>query len=83
MAYNGWSSKAVWNIALHINNDEFIYGLATSFAKSKIECGQKIKYREFAEFIKTFGIEATGDGIPFRHPAIKSAELDELLKELV
>ena len=64
-SYNGWENYETWNVALWINNNEFLYNLAT-------ECGD---YETFLDEIGEL-YPQTPDGVRFDDPAVNVIQLD-------
>ncbi len=63
--YNGHPSKAAWNVALWINNDEDLYNFA-------LECIAKSENIDAAASMFVMGVtEKTPDGFPFSHKHVK------------
>lgn len=76
--YNGWKTKATWNVFLWITSDEGLYRAAVDFMAN---------YRKrapYKDFIKSLGME--NDRTPERFEWIGKGlcykELNEAMKEL-
>ena len=64
--YNGWANYETWNVALWIQNDEFLYTLAQ-------KCGS---YEDFLSVLEELKTVATPDGVRYADPAVNAIELD-------
>ncbi len=65
ISYNGWENYETWNVALWIDNDEFLYNLAR-------ECGS---YEDFVECVSEF-MTQTPDGVRYDDPAVNVIQLN-------
>jgi hypothetical protein len=74
--YNGWKNYSTWNVALWIQNDEGLYGLAR-------DCHD---YEEFQAAMRESGDEPiareTPDNVAWNDSGLDIPRLDELIKEL-
>lgn len=70
--HNGYTNHATWNVALWINNDEWIYNTAK-------ECSS---YNEFVHVMKDFGATETPDHVSYTDESLDLSELSELINEL-
>ena len=67
VSYNGWENYETWNVALWIQNDEFLYHLA-------MECGD---YETFVNCLsENFGVIQTKDGVKFADPKVNAVQLN-------
>jgi hypothetical protein len=64
--YNGWENHATWNVALWINNNEYLYHLA-------MEVGN---YVDFVEVLKDCGTYSTPDGVRYDDPDVNVIQLN-------
>jgi len=80
--YNGWANRSTWNVALWINNDEFMYEEAVRFMKKEENIHAKHPYKSF---ILDYGLqsEKTPDGIKFLSNNLDYKALNEMMLELV
>jgi len=69
--YNGWTNRSTWNVALWIQNDEFLYNEAR-------KCSD---YKRFVQRIEDLMTE-TPDGVSLTDPQLDHEELDEMIDEL-
>lgn len=70
--YNGWKNRATWNVALWIQNDQGLYGIAQ-------ECSS---YSEFVHVMRDFGSTETPDQVSYNDSGLDRERLDELIEEL-
>ena len=74
--YNGWKNRATWNVALWIQNDEGLYGLAR-------ECED---YEAFRLAMRESGDDPisreTPDEVAWNDSGLDIPRLDEMIKEL-
>ena len=62
--YNGWENYETWNVALWINNSQYLYDLA-------MECG------DYETFCDCLGSDAvTGDGVKYTDPAVNVVQIN-------
>ena len=74
--YNGWANYETWNVALWIQNNEFLYNVAR-------------RYDDYSRFVNRFCDDdysrsqfETPDGVSFSDPKLDTAALDEMLADL-
>ena len=85
--YNGWKNRQTWNVALWINNDEWLYKAALDYiaARKAIaeETGKplKVSYGGFASRAQLKG-ERTPDGISYTGTRLDYKALNEMLMEM-
>ena len=85
--YNGWKNRQTWNVALWINNDEWLYKAALDYiaARKAIaeETGKplKISYHGFIRRAQLAG-ERTPDRISYTGTRLDYKALDEMLMEM-
>ena len=70
MTYQGWTNRATWNVALHINNERPLYELAKGCST----------YTEFRSHL--FPGSTTPDGVSYTDPTLDLDELNEMVSEL-
>ena len=78
--YNGWANRSTWNVALWLNNDEFVYKRAVSFMEH--HKNQKNPYRSFI-IANGMGLDKTTDGIKLISKSLDYKALDEMMRELI
>ena len=78
--YNGWKNRQTWNVALYINNEEWLYRKAVAFMKERPN-----HYAPYASFIKSMGMQndRTPDNIKYLSTRLDYSELNEMMRELV
>lgn len=81
MEYNGWANYETWNVALWIQNDESLNGLALSC------CDAVCPYDCFRSDLRdVWGDEAIGlktpDGVNWYDKSLDLKALNEFVKEL-
>ena len=64
--YNGWENYETWNVALWINNNEYLYHLAQ-------EVGN---YVDFVEVLNDCGTDSTPDGVRYDDPGVNVVQLN-------
>jgi len=73
--FNGWANWATWNVALWLQNDEFIYRHA--------KANQNLGYKKWAaRYRDETGEFATADGAEWLDPTVDLDALDDLLADL-
>jgi hypothetical protein len=83
-SYNGWSSYETWNVALWIQNDEFLYNTA----KACVEyCGDnETPYDKFVRCMCDGMIGRhlvkTPDGVMWNDSKINGLEINEMMEDL-
>ena len=82
--YNGWTNYETWNVALWIQNDQFLYNTA----KACVEyCGEnETPWDKFVRCMTDGQIGRhlvqTRDGVRWDNPAIDADEMNEMLAEM-
>jgi len=64
--YNGWENYETWNVALWINNNEYLYHLAQ-------EVGN---YVDFVDVLNDCGTDSTPDGVRYDDPKVNVVQLN-------
>jgi len=82
--FNGWANHATWNIALWIQNDQFLYNTAKACVEYKEE--NELPYTKFKRCMM-FGqvgrhLEQTPDGIKYDNIDIDEAAINEMMYDL-
>lgn len=77
--YNGWANYATWNVAMHVNNNEFLYRAAVAYAEDTPV--SSISYKDFIGSMYLFDKE-TSDGVAWMGDDLDYAGLDEMMLEL-
>ena len=72
--YNGWANYETWNVALWIQNDEFLYNQARRYGWRG--------YDNLIPVLETAVGQITPDGVRWMDGLINTDELDEMLNEL-
>ena len=80
--YNGWANRSTWNVALWINNDEFIYKRASGFMNEDKSKKLKNPYKSFI-ISNGMGQDKTPDGIKMYSTSLDYKALDEMMRELI
>ena len=75
--YNGWKNYQTWNVALWVNNDEWLYNLAVEYVRTRKKPTQY-------GFICWSGLiyDKTPDGIKYLSTKISRRELNRILQEM-
>lgn len=80
--YNGWANYNTWNVALWINNDEFLYNEARRYVQDH-PGGEIGVYQSFAkEVLVGAGQAKTPDEVPWLADDLDHEALDEMMREL-
>lgn len=73
MTYNGWKNYETWNVALWVQNDEFLYALAQ----------RSENYVHFVSLVTFAGWKnKTPDGVEWYHKDLDFPRLDEMIEEM-
>ena len=73
--YNGWTNWETWNVALWVQNDEYLYKEARRY--------RHLGYNAFASMMMEFDDNnATPDGAKWDDPKLDIDELNEMIEEL-
>ena len=84
ISYNGWENYETWNVALWIQNDEFLYNTA----KACVEfCNDnETPYDKFVRCMTEGQIGrhlvSTPDGVSYNNPKINHLEVNEMIQDL-
>ncbi len=84
--YNGWKNRQTWNVALCINNDEYLYTKACKFMclyGISSRTGKRILHPYIA-FVRYAGLEGerTPDNISYTGTRLDYKALDEMISGL-
>ena len=71
--YNGWKNYETWNVALWIQNDPGLYGMA-------IDCGSFESFRDMAE---ECDMHTTPDHVAWGLPCIDRDAIENMFKEIL
>ena len=71
--YNGWTNYETWNVALWIQNDEFMYDMAREY--------RHLGYKAFAEMMMEFK-SSTPDDVKWDDDNLNICELNEMMEDL-
>ena len=82
MEYYGWKNNQTWNVALWLNNDEYLYTSAVEFMKGRKHPKANHHYLRFIEQ-QMMADERTPDNISWTGSRLDYEALDEMMKELV
>lgn len=81
--YNGWANYETWNISLYINNEYHLYQLACGWVSERKRLGLPVSYDAFIPSLELVSSQITPDGVRWMEPKANTAELDEMLSDLV
>lgn len=81
--YNGWTNYETWNVSLYINNEYTIYKTACYWVSERKQLGLVVSYNAFIPVLEQRFTKITPDGVSWMEPKLNTAELDEMLNELV
>jgi hypothetical protein len=78
--YNGWTNYQTWNVALWMQNDEFLYNTA----KACVEyCGEnETPYEKFIRCMFNCDYNITPDGVKWDSATINDIAINEMMKDL-
>ena len=68
--YNGWKNYETWNVALWLNNDEYLHNKLVKYATKS----RKPTYTGFIQWADLVG-DSTGDGVSYINSRISRTEL--------
>jgi len=74
MSYNGHKSKAAWNVALWIGNDEWLYNLAKECIR--FQPNREAAARAMLESLLECGQTHTPDGYAYTKTSIRAAMVE-------
>jgi hypothetical protein len=76
--YNGWKNRQTWNVALWLNNTEYLYFEARDYMKNY---KGSAPYKHFIQDM-LMGSQTTGDGIKWLSTRLDYKALNEMMDEL-
>jgi len=79
-SYNGWANYETWNVALWIQNSEFLYNTAKACVEYAAE-GES-PYVKFIRCAVNGAYESTRDGVDYADPKVNHAEIVEMMTSL-
>ena len=79
--YNGWKNRQTWNVAMWINNDEYLYRTAVEYVQERKAKGHKPTYSGFIKYAGLANVR-TGDNISFSGTRLDRNALTEMLEEM-
>jgi|TARA_R110000765_G_scaffold362860_3_gene453079 hypothetical protein len=68
LSYHGWANYQTWNVALWLQNDERLYGVAC-------------QYQNWGD-LKSHLPHRTPDGVRYDDPTVNVEEIEQMLSEL-
>lgn len=79
-SYNGWANYETWNVALWIQNDQFLYNTA----KACVEyCGDnETPYDKFVRCMFNVDCFLTSDDVEWNSDKVDFDEINEMMKDL-
>ena len=80
---NGWKNYGTWNVSLYINNEYEMYMTACDWVRERRWYEQKVDYDVFRHTMTELFGEVTPDGVSWNDDCLDTAELTEMLEELV
>lgn len=78
----GWRNHQTWNVALWLNNDEYLYTSAVKFMERRKNPRAKNHYMQFIRQHVLVN-ERTPDNISWTGSRLDYEALDEMMRELV
>lgn len=74
--YNGWKNYRTWNVALWLNNDEYLYNAVSDFMQNH-DTDNWSDLKIYNTFLDEYGLSdsSTRDGVPFVHNEIDVPEI--------
>ena len=80
MTYNGYANYETWNVALWIQNDEYLYNTAKDCVKF---CGDNdTPYEKFIRCMMNIDRDTTRDNVRWDSDAVDLEEINEVLNDL-
>lgn len=80
---NGWKNYETWNVSLYINNEYGMYMTACEWVKHQEYYDAPVDYDIFRHTMTELFGDKTPDGVSWNDPSLDTAELSEMLEELV
>ena len=78
--YNGYANYETWNVALWIQNSEFLYNTAKACVEYCTE--SETPYDKFIRCMMNVDRDATGDNVRWDSDAVNHDEINEVLADL-
>ena len=79
--YNGWTNYETWNVALWMQNDEFLYNTAIACVEYREE--NESPYDKFIRCMLNCDNVTTGDDVAWNDELVNTKEVNEMMLELV
>jgi hypothetical protein len=77
---NGWTNYETWNVALWMQNDEFLYNTAKACV---VYCAaNETPYEKFIRCMMNCDHYMTGDGVKWDSAKINDLAINEMMKDL-
>ena len=78
--YNGWTNYETWNVALWIQNDEFLYNTAKACVTYCAE--NETPYEKFIRCMLNCDYNITPDGVKWDSAKINDISINEMMEDL-
>ena len=75
--YNGWANYETWNVALWMQNNQFLYNTAVACVEFRND--DEMPYTKFIRNMHNVDRMTTNDGVAWDHELINHDEINEMM----
>jgi hypothetical protein len=75
--YNGWANYETWNVALWMQNNQFLYNTAVACVEFKND--DEMPYDKFIRNMHNVDKMTTNDGVAWDHENVNHDEINEMM----